>query len=261
MKEIKCIVWDLDNTLWNGILLEDKTVTIKDGMKEIIETLDSRGVLHSISSKNDFQIAADKLKELGLFDYFLYPEINWNNKSLSVKKISENLNISLDTIMFIDDQQYELDEVKYSLPEVVCYNSTDYKSLPDHPALNPRFITEDSVHRRKMYIDDINRKKDEEEYKGPKEEFLKSLRMELKIKRVEENDLQRIEELTVRTHQLNTTGRTYDYDELKELLNSDKHILLTADLEDIYGSYGKIGLVLIEKLNDPLVHMIRNAVD
>ena len=249
MKEIKCVVWDLDNTIWDGIILEDKNVTIKEGMIDIIKTLDSRGILHSISSRNDFQTASDKLKELGLWDYFLYPEINWNNKSLSIKNISENLNIGLDTVMFIDDQQYERDEVKYSLPEVKCTDAAGYKSLPVLPELNPRFITEDSVRRRKMYIEDINRKNDEENYTGPKEEFLKSLKMELKLKQAEENDLQRIEELTLRTHQLNTTGRTYDYDELKSLLYSGKHILLTAELNDIYGSYGKIGLVLIEKLS------------
>ncbi len=250
MKELKCIVWDLDNTIWDGILLEDKNVTLKEDIADIIRTLDSRGILHSISSKNDSQTALVKLQEFGLLDFFLYPEINWNNKSFSIKKISENLNIGLDTIMFIDDQQYERDEVKYSLHDVVCYDAFDYKALPDYPALNPSFITEDSVRRRRMYLEDINRKTDEENFTGPKEEFLKSLKMELKLKRADENDLQRIEELTIRTHQLNTTGRTYDYNELKELLSSDNHILLTAELNDVYGPYGKIGLLLIEKLKD-----------
>ena len=250
MKEVKCVVWDLDNTIWDGTLLEDNSVKIKEGIPDIIKTLDSRGILQSISSKNNYQEALEKLKEYGLHEYFLYPEINWNSKSLSIKRITENLNISLNSILFIDDQQFERDEVKYSLPEVFCFDSVDYKLLLEHPALNPKFITEDSLCRRKMYIEDINRKNDEEKFTGPKEEFLKSLKMELNLKRARESDLQRIKELTVRTHQLNTTGRTYDYDELKELISSDKHIVLTAGLKDIYGSYGKIGLVLIEKLTD-----------
>ena len=250
IKEIKCIVWDLDNTIWDGILLEDKTVTLKDGIPNIIRTLDSRGILNSISSKNDFQTATDKLRDYGLLEYFLYPEINWNNKSVSLKNISKNLNISLDAIMFIDDQRYERDEVKYSLPEVVCLDALEYKLVLGYPALNPRFVTEDSVRRRKLYLEDINRKNDEENFSGPKEEFLKSLKMELKIKRAEESDLCRLEELTMRTHQLNTTGLTYDYDDLKKLLFSNNYILLTAELKDIYGTYGKIGLVLIEKTDN-----------
>lgn len=250
MKEIKCIVWDLDNTIWEGTLLEDKTVTLKEGIPNIIKTLDSRGILHSISSKNDFRMATDKLRDFGLLEYFLYPEINWNTKSVSVKNISENLNIGPDTIMFIDDQPYERDEVKYSQPDVVCIDAADYKLLLDYPALNPRFITEDSTRRRKLYLEDLKRKKDEENFSGPKEEFLKSLNMELKIKYAEENDLRRLEELTLRTNQLNTTGLTYDYNDLKKLLLSDDHILLSAELKDVYGTYGKIGLFLIEKLND-----------
>jgi FkbH-like protein len=249
MNEIKCIVWDLDNTLWDGILSEDISVKLKDDIIDVIKTLDLRGILHSISSKNDFQPAADKLREFGLLEYFLYPEINWNNKSISVKKISENLNIGLESIMFIDDQQFERAEVNFSLPEVICFDASDYKLLPDYPALNPRFITESSKLRRKLYLEDITRKNLEESFSGPKEEFLKSLKMELKIKQAEENDLRRLEELTQRTHQLNTTGVTYDYDDLKNLLASDNHILLTAELNDTFGSYGNIGLVVIQKLN------------
>ena len=250
MKEIKCIVWDLDNTVWNGILLEDKNVTLKEGIDEIIKVLDSRGILHSISSKNDFETAAAKLKEFDLWEYFLYPEINWGNKSLSVKNIAGNLNIGIDSMMFIDDQQYERDEVRFSIPGIVTFDDADYKVLPAHPELNPRFVTEDSARRRKMYIENIQRTNDEEKYTGPKEEFLKSLKMELILARAEENDLKRLEELTIRTHQLNTTGRTYDYEELKVMLHSDKYLLLTAELNDKYGSYGKIGLVLIERLSD-----------
>ena len=250
MKEIKCIVWDLDNTIWHGILLEDKNVRLKEGITDIFKTLDSRGILHSISSKNHYDLAFAKLEEFGLSEYFLYPEINWNNKSASIKNISKNLNIGFDTILFIDDQEYERDEVKYNFPGVHCIDAAEYETLLDKPALNPRFITEDSKRRRKMYVEDINRKRDEENYAGPEEEFLKLLQMQLKIKKAGEDDFRRLEELTVRTHQLNTTGYSYNYNELKELLHSDNHILLTAELTDVYGSYGKIGLVLIKNIND-----------
>ncbi len=248
MKEIKCVVWDLDNTLWDGILLEDKDVTLKEDIPNIIKTLDSRGILNSISSKNDFVSATEKLKEFNLLDYFLYPEINWNNKSDSIKSIAKNLNIGLDSIMFVDDQQYERDEVSFAIPEVVCVDAMQHKQLLSNPLLNPRFITESSKSRRKLYIEDIKRKIDEEKFLGPKEDFLKSLNMELCIKPAREEDLARLEELTIRTHQLNTTGITYDYEDLKRMIYSEQFILFAAELKDNYGSYGKIGLVLIEKL-------------
>ncbi len=112
--------------------------------------------------------------------------------------------------------------------------------------MNPRFITDDSKIRRQMYLADIKRNKIEETFEGPKEEFLASLNMIFKIAPAKEEDLKRAEELTVRTHQLNTTGYTYTYDELNYFRTSDKHILLVATLDDKYGTYGKIGLTLIE---------------
>lgn len=98
-----------------------------------------------------------------------------------------------------------------------------------------------------LYINDIRRNEAEENYKGVKEDFLASLKMKLHISTVTEKDLQRVEELTIRTHQLNTTGYTYSYEELLEFMQSDQHLLLISSLDDAYGSYGKIGLILIEK--------------
>ena len=97
-----------------------------------------------------------------------------------------------------------------------------------------------------MYMNDIKRNKIEDEFKGTKEEFLASLNMKFKITEAKEEDLKRVEELTVRTHQLNTTGYTYSYDELNEFRKSDKYKLLVAQLDDKFGTYGKIGLTLIE---------------
>ncbi|MHC4213508.1 MAG: HAD-IIIC family phosphatase [Planctomycetota bacterium] len=90
-QEIKCIVWDLDDTLWDGILLEKDDVALKPGIREVIQTLDGRGVLHSIASRNNHDDAIGKLKEFGLDKYFLYPQINWSVKSASIAKIQTNL--------------------------------------------------------------------------------------------------------------------------------------------------------------------------
>ncbi|MDM9379452.1 HAD-IIIC family phosphatase [Chlorogloeopsis sp. ULAP01] len=245
-KVIKCVVWDLDNTLWHGVLLEDEKVCLRENIANLIETLDNRGILQSIASKNESNTAIAKLEEFGLKEYFLYPQVNWNSKAASIKEIARLLNIGLDAIAFIDDQLFELEEVKFSLPEILCIKADEIENTLDMPVMNPRFITEDSRIRRLMYLSAIERQNAEKEFVGTADEFLATLQMKFTISSAQEEDLQRAEELTLRTNQLNTTGYTYSYDELNHFRCSENHKLLIASLEDKYGSYGKIGLVLIE---------------
>ncbi len=250
LQEIKCVVWDLDGPLWDGVLLEGDPVWLRPGIKTIIQTLDHRGILHSIASKNDREAAMEKLRDFELDEYFLYPEINWNAKSSSIARIRANLNIQMDSILFIDDEAYERDEVQSEHPEVMCVDARDYNALLVHPRLNPRFITEDSAKRRQIYREQVERTLAAEEFVGPRNEFLASLQMRFTIGKAMENDLRRAEELTLRTNQLNTTGRTYDYDELKDLIHSPRHELYVCELQDKYGYHGKIGLALLEVARD-----------
>ena len=243
---VKCLVWDLDNTLWKGTLLEDPTVEVDPRAVAVIEELDRRGILNSIASRNEESLAIDRLRTAGLADYFLYPQINWNAKDVSVKAIADALNIGVDTLAFVDDQPFDREEVAFSLPEVRCYSPDDLGSLLDLPDFTPPFVTPESAQRRLMYLADARRTREETTFSGPKEEFLAGLGMTFVISRAAEGDLQRAEELTVRTNQLNTTGRTYSYEELRRLAASDDHLLLVAELQDKHGSYGKIGLALVE---------------
>jgi FkbH-like protein len=243
---IKCVVWDLDHTLWDGVLLEDQHVHLKENVTEIIKALDERGILQSVASKNDYELAMAKLAEFGLQDYFLYPQISWNSKVSAIENIARSINIGMDTIAFVDDQQYELAEVNFSLPKVMCIDAAHTNEILTRPEMNPRFITEDSRLRRIMYLTDLERKRAEEVFVGPKEEFLATLNMVFVLSNAKEDDLQRAEELTLRTNQLNATGYTYSYDELNYFRQSSDHKLIIASLDDKYGSYGKIGLSLIE---------------
>jgi FkbH-like protein len=245
-KVIKCVIWDLDNTIWHGILLENEKIHLRENIVNLVHTLDNRGILQSIASKNECTTAIAKLEEFGLKEYFLYPQIHWNSKVDSLKEIANLLNISLDAIAFIDDQLFELEEIQFALPEILCINADEIGNILDMPVMNPRFITEDSRIRRLMYINDIERQNVEKEFVGTAEEFLATLKMNFTISPAKEEDLQRAEELTLRTNQLNTTGYTYSYDELNHFRQSSNYKLLIASLEDKYGSYGKIGLVLIE---------------
>ncbi len=245
--KIKCLVWDLDNTLWQGTILEDKEVTLIPAAAELIRTLDERGILQSVASKNDYDLAMAKLTELGLADYFLYPQINWNPKSQSIEQIAKLINIGIDTLAFIDDQAFEREEVAFSHPKVLTLDATQVGEVADLEIMNPRFITEDSRRRREMYQSDLRRKEVEDGFTGPQDAFLETLNMVLTISRAKTEDLKRAEELTQRTNQLNTTAYTYDYDELAFFSQSPDHLLLVAGLDDKYGTYGKIGLALVEK--------------
>ena len=245
-QKIKCLVWDLDHTIWDGVLLEDENVVLKPGILDIIKKLDELGILQSIASKNEYNTAMEKLKKFGIQDYFLYPQIHWNSKAHSIEQIQKAINIGIDTLAFIDDQPFEREEVNHSHPEVLCIDAVDVHKVLDMPEMNPRFITGESAIRRQLYMSDIKRQEIEKEFVGPQEDFLASLNMELSIAPAVEEDLKRAEELTMRTHQLNTTGYTYSYDELDVIRKSDDHILLVASLDDKYGTYGKIGLVLIK---------------
>lgn len=245
-KSVKCVVWDLDNTLWDGILLEDAEVVLRPKVVEVIKTLDSRGILQSIASKNEHDMAMDKLKSFGLEEYFLYPQINWNSKAASIKTVATALNLGIDTFAFVDDQAFEREEVMFSLPEVLCIDALAIDGLLDRQELKPRFLTDDSKMRRLLYLNDIERQKAETEFTGPNEEFLATLQMVFTIAPARGEDLMRVEELTVRTNQLNTTGVIYSYDELDYFRQSVRHQLLVASLSDKFGDYGKIGLALVK---------------
>lgn len=242
---MKCLIWDLDHTLWDGILLEGDVPQLRPGVKALIETLDQRGILQSIASKNDPAAAMARLETLGLSHYFLYPQIGWGTKSSAVERIAKTLNIGIDAMAFIDDQPFERDEVAFQHPQVLCLDDTQIEAIAGMPAFMPRFITDESAARRQMYLHDARRKEIEDCFEGPQEDFLASLDMVFTVKHAETGDLQRLEELTARTNQLNTTGRIYSTEELDAFRRSTDHVLLVASLDDKYGAYGKIGLALI----------------
>jgi FkbH-like protein len=246
-KKIKCVVWDLDHTVWSGILLEGDTLALRPGVRELIEALDQRGILQSVASRNESAPAREQLKRFGLEQYFLHPQINWDAKSESVKRIAERLNIGIDTFAFIDDQPFERDEVKFIVPDVRTYDAAEIGRLLDDPDFMPRVITEDARRRREMYQADLVRQEEETSFKGPNDAFLATLDMEFSVAPAEAEDLLRVEELVARTNQLNTTGRIYSYEELAALRESSDHVLLVADLTDKHGPYGKIGVVLLHR--------------
>ncbi|MGP3987792.1 HAD-IIIC family phosphatase [Streptomyces sp. 3N207] len=244
---VKCLVWDLDNTLWQGTLLEDGEVRLADEIREVIAELDDRGILQAVSSKNDFEPAWERLVQLGVAEYFVLAEIGWGPKSDAVRSIAEQLNFAHRTVAFIDDQPTERAEVEFHLPEVRCYPAELAAELTALPEFTPATRTVDSGKRRQMYQANFRRDAERAEFTGPDEAFLRSLDLELRIMRATGTELSRVEELTQRTSQMNATGVHYSDEELRGLLASEDHEVLVATLTDRFGTHGAIGVLLLEK--------------
>ncbi|MEU1055524.1 HAD-IIIC family phosphatase [Streptomyces sp. NPDC005876] len=246
MTTIKCLVWDLDDTVWDGVVVEGDAARPRPAAVTAIRTLDRRGVLQAVASRGDHGTAHDHLSAHGLADYFCALEIGWGAKSQAVRRIAEALNIGLDTVAFIDNDPLERAEVAAALPEVRCYPASRAGELAALPEFRPDVITPEAGMRRRMYQAERRRVAAEEEFAGTPEEFLTGLGLVLNLRRATEDDIARAHELTVRTHQLNTTGITYDERELRELTRSPDHEVLVAGLTDRFGHYGTIGLSVTE---------------
>ena len=130
-QQIKCVIWDLDNTLWEGVLSEGGAGELRPGVAETVRELDRRGIVQSVSSKNDFENARRRLEETGLWNYFLCPQISWNSKSEGIGRILERLNIKEEAAAFVDDSAFERDEVQFVLPKVRVYDAEETENLPE----------------------------------------------------------------------------------------------------------------------------------
>src|ERR1700685_1087473 len=115
---VKCLVWDLDNTLWQGTLLEDESVRLPGEIRDVIATLDSRGILQSLASKNDYDLAWQCLEDLKIADYFILPQIGWGRKSDSVIEVAEKLNFALSAVGFIADFSNQGGADNFPAPDV-----------------------------------------------------------------------------------------------------------------------------------------------
>ncbi|MER5432223.1 HAD-IIIC family phosphatase [Streptomyces sp. NPDC002588] len=244
---VKCLVWDLDNTLWQGTLLEDDEVRLPDAVRDVIVTLDSRGILQSVASKNDHDLAWQKLERLGIAEYFLLPAIGWGPKSDSVRRIADELRFAHTAIAFIDDQPAERAEVTYHLPEVRCYSHEQVLDLPGLPEFTPAAVTEDSRQRRRMYQANFRRAAEQSAFTGPDEDFLRSLELVMRIAGAEKEDLARVEELTLRTSQMNATGVHYSDSALRELCDDPAHDVLVISMADRFGPHGAVGVLLLAR--------------
>ena len=251
-EKVKCLVWDLDNTLWNGILIEtedNESLELKAGVLETIKKLDERGIIQSIASKNDFAPAMEQLEKLGISEYFLYPEIHWNAKSASIKNIAANLNIGVDAMAFIDDSVFEREQVHSALPEVRTYDALEVEKLTELPEFDV-IVTDDSRHRREMYRAEEKRNALMASGNDDTVSFLRKCNLRIKVFAPQtEADITRCFELVNRTNQLNMSGRRYTRNEFDALLSKIGQTSIAFSCRDDFGSYGIVGFMQYRKDN------------
>lgn len=244
----KLVVWDLDETLWRGVLVEDgvEGVQLRPEAVRALKALDERGVLHSIASKNDADLVNQALKHFGLDEYFLHPQVGWGPKSVSVRNIAERLSLGADSFVFVDDQPFERAEVAKTHPNMRLLTHEDVSKLPEFEFF-PKSVTSESRNRRSMYRADEARAVAMSSESHDYDEFLRYADMTLTIDLLGEGNIARVHELSMRTNQLNYTGRRYALDELKALKDDVRRACVTLTCRDNFGEYGLIGFVVIDK--------------
>lgn len=253
---VKCLVWDLDNTLWDGVLIETDhpdDLKLKNKVLETIKEIDHRGILQSVASKNDFEPAMAHLKSLGIDEYFLYPEIHWNPKSQSIKDIANQLNINIDSFAFIDDSAFERQQVAGEFPQVRVFTEKDLEALLDHEAFNPP-QTATSSQRRKMYMSEANRMSMKTQKKLDIKSFIRACEIEITIFAPDgEQEKNRCLELIQRTNQLNISGIKYTEQAFNDLLVQDSIKSIAISCKDKFGEYGIICFAQYELEENHLV--------
>jgi FkbH-like protein len=247
LPKIKCVVWDLDNTLWTGILAEDgaERLVLKEGVRDIIQELDRRGILQSVASKNNHDEAIEVLKSMNLEEYFLFPQISWSPKSQAIPNIAQSLNIGVNTLLFVDDSEFEREEIRASSPALRVFDALEYKKLLDMPELNVP-VTEESVHRRKMYRVENERRAIAQGFGEDYIAFLRNCRITITLRSMDEENMERVHELTQRTNQMNFSGNRYDRAKLAEILRNRFLDTYVIRCEDRFGSYGVVGFAIVD---------------
>jgi FkbH-like protein len=261
-KTRKCLVMDLDNVMWGGIVGEDGVngVAIGDDppgnvyrdIQLAALRLYERGVILAIASKNnsaDALAVFDERKEMVLRrENFAAIEIDWGDKASAMRRIAKSLDIGLDSLVFLDDSPTERLLVQTETPEVeVLPFPQDISTLPNQLLRCGWFdsfhITEEDRRRGEMYAERRQRR-DAQAEAGDLTSFLESLNLVVEIARAERADIPRVAQLTQRTNQFNLTTRRYTEAEIGMMIEDPTWLVLTLSVRDRFGDEGVVGVSL-----------------
>ena len=263
----KCLVLDLDNTLWGGVVGEDGPSGIKIGTGDPeaeaflefhhkLKALQDRGVLLAVCSKNnraDVVEVFDSRPEMPLkLADFAAAEICWDPKHQGLRKIAEALNIGTDSLVFVDDNPAEISLVQQMMPEVKAV------LLPPDPAEFAGLIERMNDFEKPEILEEDRRKADQYRENRQRQElqaatgdlgsYLASLRTELEVHLARREDLPRVHQLFTKTNQFNLTTERYSLAEVERFATSPACELWVARARDRFGDFGTIAVVLLKKV-------------
>jgi FkbH-like protein len=266
----KCLVVDLDNTLWAGVLGEDGPEGIRVGMgdpvaeahydlQRKIHALRQRGVLLAVCSKNNpedveeaFRVRTDMPLRR---DDFVCMDVSWEPKTEGLRRIAEELNIGTDSLALLDDSPTELELVRQLMPEVECI------AVPKDPALRPTcldrvhsldraIITAEDLAKTSQYQANVRRTRSRPQFSNL-HAYLVSLKTRVVLKTATPELMARAHQLFSKTNQFNLTTRRYTLAQLEQFASDPSSQLLLAHAEDRFGDLGWIGAVLVRRLGEP----------
>jgi len=269
-KARKCLILDLDNTLWGGILGDDGIENIQIGdlgigkaFTEIqlwAKQLKERGIILAVSSKNDFETAKnafDNHPDMVLsFEDFAVFNANWDNKADNIKQIQEILNIGFDSMVFLDDNPFERNMVRTFFPEITI------PELPEDPADYLNYLRELNLFETSSYSEEDSDRT--EQYKqesvrlterkafANEDEYLSSLEMISECKPFDSFTIPRVSQLTQRSNQFNLRTVRYTEDDVHKVVLLPDYLTVSFTLEDKFGHYGIISLIIMKKQADNL---------
>jgi FkbH-like protein len=260
----KCLVLDCDNTLWGGIIGEDGLDGIQIGhdspgreylefQKTILE-LYEQGVILAINSKNNYDDVMQVLNEhpqmLLREKHFASIAVNWEAKPQNMQKIAEQINIGLDTIVFIDDNPAERQMMRQLLPQVETIEmpadpSLFARTLRETGCFTRAYLTEEDKNRGQIYADQRQREQFQQSC-ATLDDFLKSLEMVVSIRPAGKDDIKRVAQLTQRTNQFNLTTRRYTEADIAAMAQNPNWRIYVLGLKDKFGDNGTVGLAQVE---------------
>ncbi len=245
--KVKCVAWDLDNTLWQGVLVEDgpEGCILRPEVVALIEQLDQRGIVHAVASKNDQANAWSRIEAFGLADMFVATAINWGSKSNNLRQIAESLNLNLDAIAFVDDSPFERAEVESELPQVRTYDALDLSALLDQSEFDVP-VTDEGKRRRLSYLAEGKRKEASQDFGANYADFIRACEIQAELFTPREaSEIDRCLELIQRSNQLNLSTVRYEKTDFLALLDNPETLALGLKVRDRFGDYGIVGFASI----------------
>jgi FkbH-like protein len=248
LSDVKLIIWDLDDTLWQGVLSEGPVTLHTEVAQFINDTLDI-GIVHSICSKNNFHEAEQKLSQLKLWPYFIFPSISWEAKGYRVRFIIESAGLRPKNVLFIDDHPSNLSEAQHFCPDLQTTLPTILPTLiAEARTLDKQDKNRDRLRQYKI----LEAKSTSRAAYDSAEQFLMSCDIQVTIHDESMAALDRIHDLLKRSNQLNYTKLRPTRAELEALISDASVAHGYAVAKDRFGDYGLIGFFAVR--DNQLIH-------